>query len=375
MHAEPLPILEALPAPEPFAPRGRLVRAAAVALGWLAFLWGLDPRVLVPWVAPAGPADVTMRALTGAALTLGVFHLAERFPWERRRWPAWTAIHSLGALAFGAAAVSVVFPFHQYLAPDPTLRWTDAFLSSLHWHFLLYWFVLGVALALAYAERVRERERDAARLRLAASRLEAEYARARLGALRMQMQPHFLFNTLNAISELIHQDPRLASRTIAQLQDLLRLTLEGSGAQEVPLERELSVLDRYLAIQRTRFGDRLDVRMEVAPETRRALVPGLLLQPLVENALKYGVPGGRREQRVTVTARVEGSRLIVEVRDNGPGVAANHRRPGSGVGLNNIRARLEHLYGADARLELEDAEGGEGAVARVVLPLRDAEGG
>jgi signal transduction histidine kinase len=345
------------------------VRAIAVVAAWIGFMSVLDNRVLMPWVAPSGWMDVGARALTGALLTLGIFELEARFPLERQPWSRWIAVHAAGAMAFVLVSVSILLPIHLRLAPDPTLHWRDAVLSSLHWHFLLYWFLLGAGLALNYSDRVRERERAADRLRLAAARLEAEFAQARLHVLRMQMQPHFLFNTLNVLSELIHVDPARASGMAAEIRGLLRLTLE-ADAQEVPLRDELALLERYVAIQRARFGDRLAVSFDVAEEVDSALVPGMVLQPLVENALQHGTVAGGGVQRVAVSARSEGTSLVLEVRDNGPGPDAVRRGARRGVALDNIRARLEHLYGAAAGLELMVAPGG-GGLTRVIVPIRE----
>jgi signal transduction histidine kinase len=340
-----------------------------VLAAWGAFMALLDPRVLVPWIAPAGPPEIAFRACVGALLTLGILRLEARFPLERVPWPRWLAVHLGGTATFWVSAVAVIYPVHQRLAPDRTLGWRDAFLSSLHWHAMLYWFVLGMGLAVNYADRVRERERAAARLCVDAARLEAELAQARLDALRMQMQPHFLFNTLNALSELIHVDAARATAMAAQLSGLLRLTL-AADAHEVPLGDELALLERYLALQRIRFGDRLEASVEVEEGSQPLRVPGMVLQPLVENALQHGaVRGGI--QRVRIAARREGDVLVLEIRDNGPGP-----RPGpslrGGVALANIRARLQHLYGEGARLELTTAGDGPGAVARVRLPVAGA---
>ncbi|HET7230011.1 MAG TPA: histidine kinase [Longimicrobium sp.] len=368
--AAPLPATIRLPAVEPARAWPRVPRAAWVFAAWAAFMALLDPRVLLPWIAPAGAADVAVRACTGAVLTLGIFRLEARFPLEREPRARWAAIHLCGALVFWVAAVAVIFPVHQRLAPGSTLGWRDALLSSLHWHALLYWFVLGAGLALNYSDRVNERESAAARLRVTAARLEAEFARARLHALRMQMQPHFLFNTLNALSELIHVDAARAADVAEQLSGLLRLTL-ASSAQEVPLRDEMALLGRYLALQRTRFGDRLDVTVSVEAGLEEVRVPATVLQPLVENALQHGIAPGGGVQRVSITARRDEDALVLEVRDNGPGPQPDGRSPRPGVALANIRARLEHLYGAEAaRLELVTAPAGRGAIARVRVPLR-----
>jgi len=365
------PAVERGSAAEP-RPWPRVPRAVWVFAAWAAFMGVLEPRELMPWIAPAGALDVAARACTGAVLTLGIFALEARFPLEREPWPRWVAIHLCGAAAFWIASVAILFPVHQRLAPDATLRWRDALLSSLHWHVMLYWFVLGMGLALHHAGRLRERERAAARLRVDASRLEAELAEARLIALRMQMQPHFLFNTLNALSELIHVDAERAAAMTAQLSGLLRLTLAGD-AQEVPLRDELALLERYVALQRTRFEERLEVEMEIGEGLNGLRVPAMVLQPLVENALQHGDARGGL-LRVRIAARREGDALVLEVRDDGPGPRPGSSSSRRGVALANIRARLAHLYGPAGRLDLTAAEAGPGAVARVRLPVRGDAG-
>jgi hypothetical protein len=215
---------------------------------------------------------------------------------------------------------------------------------------------LAIAMALG-GHLIYRRDRDRA---LVASRLESRLAQAQLQVLKMQLQPHFLFNTLNGISVLIHEDPVRASTTIARLSEFLRLTLENSGLQEVPLRKELEFLDRYLQIELVRFGDRLSVDMDVPPELREALVPNLILQPLVENAIRHGVSKRRGAARIHIRAQRENGRLAVHVTDNGAGLNGAASGPlREGVGLGNTRARLHQLYGDDCVLELQGLpEGG-----------------
>lgn len=364
----PLSLDEPARAPVPAWPR--IPRAVWVFAAWAAFTPLTHYRVLMWQLDPAGPVEQVVRACTGAVLTLGSFRLEARFPLEREPWPRWIAVHLCGALVFWVAAAAVIFPVYQWAKPDPTLHFRDALLAALHWHVLLYWMVLGSGLALNYSDRVNEREAAAARLRVDAARLEAEFAQARLHALRMQMQPHFLFNTLNALSELIHVDAARAADVAAQLSGLLRLTL-AADAQTVPLRDELALLERYLALQRTRFDDRLEIAVHAGDDLGEIHVPGMVLQPLVENALQHGLVPGGGVQRVSITARREDDALVLEVRDNGPGPHPNGRSFRRGVALANIRARLQHLYGDDsARLDLIRAPDGRGAIARVRLPVR-----
>jgi LytS/YehU family sensor histidine kinase len=184
----------------------------------------------------------------------------------------------------------------------------------------------------------------------------------------MQLQPHFLFNTLHSISALMHRDVEAADRMLTRLSDLLRLTLESASTPEVPLSRELDFLDAYLEIQQTRFEERLEVVRDIDPLALDALVPNLLLQPLVENAIRHGVANRTTGGRVEISARRENGRLTLSVRDDGPGLSPN---AGQGVGLSNTRARLEHLYGEAQSLALANDPAG-GVRVTVVAPYRSA---
>jgi two-component system LytT family sensor kinase len=180
----------------------------------------------------------------------------------------------------------------------------------------------------------------------------------------MQLEPHFLFNTLHAISALMYRDVEGADRMITRLSDFLRLTLDSAGQQEVTLMREMEYLDKYLEIEQVRFGDRLEVRRSIAPGTLDLMVPNLALQPLVENAVRHGIAPRAEGGRIEVVARVDGGSLVVEVSDSGPGAAGAIRE---GLGISNTRARLEQLYGAAFRLELGNAPAG-GFRARMRIP-------
>jgi sensor histidine kinase YesM len=232
--------------------------------------------------------------------------------------------------------------------------------DQFHTYVLIYWAMLGVAHALDYRRQSRERA-------LRTSQLEARLAQTQLQMLKLQMHPHFLFNTLNSISALIHTDVELADRMVARLGDLQRLALQHFGAEEVPLREELEFLLSYLEIEQARLGPRLGFDLDVEPGTEEARVPNLLLQPLVENAIRHGVGALPGPGRVEVRARRETGRLHLEVRDTGPGLSSGE--PEEGVGLSNTRARLGRLYGDEYQFELADGPGG-GAVVRVVIPYR-----
>ncbi|MBM3877039.1 MAG: hypothetical protein FJ386_10010 [Verrucomicrobia bacterium] len=220
-------------------------------------------------------------------------------------------------------------------------------------HVPIYWVIVCLAHAVAYHRRGEERQRRSAEL-------EASLSQARLQALQAQLQPHFLFNTLNAAATLVHKDPRAADEMITNLSELLRLALDGSAQQEVPLRREFELLDRYLEIQQVRFGARLKVERELDAAALDARVPTLILQPLVENAIKHGIEPRAAAGVVGISARREGPVLRIVVRDTGGGLAPPHQpRDREGIGLANTRARIEALYGSAGRVTLRNgAEGG-----------------
>jgi signal transduction histidine kinase len=233
--------------------------------------------------------------------------------------------------------------------------------------FIEYLALLAVHHLVASARRLRERE-------LAEARLATRLAESRLQALRMQLDPHFLFNGLNAIAGLVRSArDEEAVHALVELGQLLRTSLEGRDAVEVTLAEEVEFVRRYLGIERLRFGERLQVELELAPEALCALVPALVLQPLVENAVKHGTARGAGPGHVSVRASRVGERLLLEVRDNGPGLGQGSA-PGTGVGLANTRARLRQLYGEASSLTLLELEEG-GVCARVVMPYEPDSGG
>lgn len=229
--------------------------------------------------------------------------------------------------------------------------------------FLYYWMIAAVYWAAEFQRLYRAE-------RLQAARLEASLADARLNALRAQLQPHFLFNTLNAISVLTVDDPARAKRMLLRLSDLLRASIEGGEGHEVPLTTELDLLEAYLGIQRARFGDRLRVRLEIDAEARAALVPTLLLQPLVENAIRHGLEDSAQGGEIVVQARRLGGDLAIEVRDDGRGLTADARAR-EGVGLANTRARLAQLYG-DRHYFVLRAQPEGGVMVELVIPFHTA---
>jgi LytS/YehU family sensor histidine kinase len=288
------------------------------------------------------------------------------------------AVHAAAAVGFTLVHVLLYGTFvavfvDQVPGLAEVARTVGRYLSKSSLDLFTYAGVAGGLYALALYRRLRARELAAARLQARASALEAQLSRAQLDALRMQLHPHFLFNTLNAISVLVQKgDGADAAQMIARLSGLLRRTVDHAGRHEVPLAEELSLLEHYLAIQQVRFRDRLRVEYDVEPPARGALVPHLVLQPVVENAIDHGIAADPAAGRLRIAARREGGRLVVRVRDDGPGLRAGEAASArTGVGLANTRARLRQLYGADHRLVVVNAPGG-GAETVLELPFREA---
>jgi signal transduction histidine kinase len=290
-----------------------------------------------------------------------------RVPLDRHRWLAGSLLHAGLGIVVVALHREAVTAVHRLLpaslftmgSPFPHHHF-DYYGQTLLNDLPLYAALLGLAYLLEYYARFRERE-------LAASELGRQLAEAQLQALRMQLNPHFLFNAMNSIAMLVRgqRNPE-AVRMLAGLSDLLRSVLEEKPLPEVPLRDELQFLERYLEIERVRCADRLRVRVNVEPELLDASVPNLILQPLVENAIKHGVARRSQATLVQIGAERRNGTVVLTVRDDGPGVQPGGRE---GVGLRNTRARLARMYGSDQRMELAGGEEG-GAVATIELPYR-----
>jgi len=241
---------------------------------------------------------------------------------------------------------------HLGILPASSRRasFTASLVYNFHGGVIRYWAVLGLQAVFRSYQEARQREREALRLNAHSSELAAQLSAAQLGALKMQLHPHFLFNTLGAIMALVRQhDTQRAELMIGRLSDLLRLTLNDVEAQEVPLWRELEFLRIYLSIEQVRFEDRLRVQIAVDPEVSDALVPHMVLQPIVENAVRHGL--GQSEQAVSIDVKAAkiGSNLVLTVADDGPGSPPSEFE-GKGIGLSNTRDRLKCLYGPEAML-------------------------
>ena len=298
-------------------------------------------------------------------LTPPIYDLSRRFTFDRSNWKKVLPLHLAASIALTILAACIIVWLEPLVTwiPEAHLPFSSHMLSRAFMDFQRYWYILLITQAIGYYSKYRERE-------LQSSQLEAQLAHAQLEVLKIQLEPHFLFNTLNSIAALARVDGPAAENMTLQLADLLRFSLDAMGVHEVPLSRELTILQKYIDIQQTRFQDRLQVDMDIAPNTLSALVPNLILQPLVENAIRHGIGPRRAPGRVCISTRQVFDELWVEISDNGLGFTRfGGEVPPEGVGLSNTRARLQQLYGHDHKLNLEDAPGG-GCIVKIHIPFR-----
>ena len=326
----------------------RVSRGSAIDVQWDVF------HELVYWSVWALFAQVIIR-------------LVQRWPFDRGITRRSLVPHCIAMLLIAPLQITTTYATHLgiidlaglvpageagawFAARGPGIVW-GSFTGALY-----YWVIVGVYQAVLY--------------RRLATRLGAELAQAQLDALRTQLQPHFLFNALNSATVLTTADPARASRVLLKLSELLRFTLDRAAPHEVSLRQELAQLEPYLEIQQIRFGARLAIAREMEPETLDALVPTLVLQPLVENAVRHGIEPNPAGGKVTIRSRATNGTLYLEVRDTGAGRPSD-QKGSEGIGLANTRARLTRLYGASHQFELAPIPTG-GAAVQIHIPLRRA---
>jgi two-component system, LytTR family, sensor kinase len=323
-----------------------------------------------PWIEIARQPFVAYFLMWGLIATSIVVVLCKRFPVERRNWPSRFLLHLGFSIALGVFISLARIPLHPFVYPasHEPLGWITFrgyFFTNGFDDITMYWAVACICFSWLYYQRAKDRE-------IQASALEAQLARAHLDALKMQLHPHFLFNTLHSISELMHQDVSAADRVIARLSELLRLTLENTGVQEVTLKAEIDFLQGYLEIERTRFRDRLTVSMDLTPETLDAMVPNMILQPLVENSVRHGIARRSGPGTIMVRSIKNDGNLEILLRDDGPGRSPTPPPSANfGLGLNNTRTRLQQMYGDAQRLEIRHPETG-GFEVQITIPYHVA---
>jgi hypothetical protein len=311
----------------------------------------------------------------------GVIRLAQTCRFDRGRWGRSAVIHGVVSIVLSVAHIAV-FSAAYYAAVGPTSwgptlgRQIGVFTTRhLATDMIIYAGAVSIYYAFEYFTRFRRIALAAAQAESRAARLQLNLAEARIHALRMELNPHFLFNALNAVAGLVRRrEPDAAVDMLARLGDLLRTTLDREMPAEVPLTDELAFLGRFVDIELVRFGDRLRVSWDIEADVRTALVPPLILQPLVENALRHGIARRPGTALLRISARRSGLHLELAVRDTGDGLATGDgRAPRDGIGLSNTRARLAELYGPDvASLEVADVPGG-GVRARVMIPFHTTQ--
>jgi two-component system LytT family sensor kinase len=305
-----------------------------------------------------------------ASLSPTIFRLAHRFRLDGTRKLSAFAVHVAAALTYAAihcASMISARSFVWWMSGEiPKFVSYGSFvqrqfLTNLDFALMTYTTIVGLSYALHYSRESQARA-------VKEAQLETRLVEARLRTLEAELHPHFLFNTLHAISSLVHTNPDSADRMISRLSDLLRLTFDRSGSAGVSLQEELEFLQKYLEIEQTRFQDRLSVGFDIDPETLDAEVPRLILQPLVENAIKHGLSPKPGSGLVQIASRRRGDKLWIEVSDNGVGLSAGARaRLRSGVGLSNTRDRLQCLYGPAHRIEFSDES--RGLAVRLEIPF------
>jgi len=322
----------------------------------------------MPWYKPVS-LELTY-ALIWAALTPLIVWMAQRFRLERGRISSNLLIHIFCGLFIGVATRMVhdlVFYYLIYDSNRPlSLMWLlqNAFLIF-DYGAMSYWLILVIVYALESSQRSQQIE-------LRASRLQAQLAQSQLQALKMQLHPHFLFNTLNSISALMNKNTSAADTMIARLGDFLRLTLDNSGKQEVSLYEELQFLKCYLEIERIRFQDRMSVKMDIEAETLEARLPNLILQPIVENAICHGLQPQDMPGQIEIESKRLNGHLRVAITDNGPGLSSKEGSDSlarRGVGLTNTEARLRQFYGHDYRFELKNGKEA-GLTVTIEIPFK-----
>jgi two-component system, LytTR family, sensor kinase len=297
-----------------------------------------------------------------------ILRLSEHFRIEKGRWKVSISLHllfsvvlSLIEVTASSGVVWLIFPPEQPSLEQFIQSVEYTALSYFHWNVMIYWTVVALSYLIDYYKRFHETESKT-------FKLQSELTEAELRALKMQLHPHFLFNTLNTISYYIYEDVDLANRMVTDLSDLLRKILDQSGTPEVTLKQELDLLDKYLDIEKVRFQDRLTIEIDIDPAVLDSLVPNLILQPLVENAIRHGIAPHATPGRIRIKTVKPNGHLLITIADNGSGMPRS-KPAGSreGIGLANTRARLQHHYGDEASMRLYNADTG-GLVVELKIP-------
>ena len=351
-----------------------------VSAGWILLAFLFSGLLYLSFSYTARPfgwevfLSIQMRVYSWAILSPLIGLFARRFRFSKHNWWRVLPVHIIAAVVFLLlhSAISVIY--QQIVQPAVVAHNGGFFAHTLGVRLnqaplldsTIYFFVLSCFYVVDYYRHFQAEQ-------LKSSELKAALATSQLNALKMQIHPHFLFNTLNSISALMREDVKAADKMVARLGDFLRLTLENSGDSEVSLQQEMEFVRRYLEIESVRFQDRLAVKMNIDPETLQARVPNLILQPIVENAIKHGISRQSDPGSLIISSKRRGDRLHIRIEDSGPGLQpANENSTGGanigGIGLANTRARLAHLYGENHLFEIKNREP-RGLIVTLEIPF------
>jgi len=362
-------------------PRRVLPIGAAYFLAWTLvalFFFTREATRRVYWNEPFNWQNVLTIWLVGeyiwGIVALIVLWLGTRWPIERPALGRRVALHvGLSVLVAGVQLALETVAYLQLGTLSAATSasffraWSALLVAGFHGNVVSYWVILGVVTGYRHYRKLEEREAQALRLELQSAELSGQLMRAQMSALKAQLQPHFLFNTLNAIMVLVRQqNVAQAEEMLGRLGDLLRCVLDEGEAQEVPLHRELDYVRLYLSIEQVRFAERLRVTIDADPAVLDAAVPHMALQPIVENALRHGIARTSAAGTIRITASASGESVLIRVSDDGPGFTGAEGAEGWGIGLANTRARLAQLYGNAASLTMQD--GAPGAIVTMILP-------
>jgi two-component system LytT family sensor kinase len=354
----------------------RRARFAAVVAGWtlLGFILSIEVYFNIRAGMKMGSSDFIEvaipqfgRALMWALMAPLIMRMRQKVPLSRGRWVGGVGFHLV--MSFVVMATYYLGRMLTFFLLNEATEWDfwPTAMASFYGRNIIdmayYWAVIAFGYGSEIYQRYKSEE-------LRSVQLEARLMETELKALREQMRPHFLFNTLNTISVLVREGRNEEAVTlIARLSSLLRITLDRTRAPEVTVREEIEFLERYIEIQKVRFSDRLNVGIAIEPAAMEVPIPNLLLQPLVENAILHGVVRKSGPGRVDVTGRIEGGRLHLEVKDDGPGLGDGSTRAKEGIGLSNTRERIARIYGAAGQLLLR-SEPGRGVTVQIILPCR-----
>ncbi len=344
---------------------------------FLAVLKGLSYNGVISFPSFWGTLHKFVHIYILTLLGIGVYVLSIKFPADKEKLKTSIPVYAFFAFVFGAleSCMYYLFSYSMYISnlDDYAPELGGIFSTYFRYSLLVYWVLLGFCLAYNYYRENQKRKEEAAELALKTSQLETKLIEAQLQSLKRQLQPHFLFNTLHAINGLIVDNPVEAKKTMALLSDLLRISFEKTDQQENRFKDELDVIGKYLEIQRTRFKDRLNVEMDIHPDTLDALVPTMILQPLTENAIAHGISPYKNAGLLKIAARNDNGELILEVHDSGKGCEVEHEVQNSnGIGISNTIERLKHLYPGQHSFEMKDSPIG-GLFVQVKIPFQKGE--